>query len=67
MSKPVVIASRTTFNSKRRYPQLELEATAIDFVLRQYRNYLVGVKEVETITDHKPVCSIFNTCRQEST
>ena len=65
-SKPVVIASRTTSNTERRYPQLDLEATAIDFALRWFRNYLVGAKKKEIITDHKPLCSIFNTHRQGS-
>ena len=45
--KPVAIVSRTTSTTERRYPQLELEATAIDFALRQFWNYLAGAKEVK--------------------
>ena len=60
----MVTAFRTTSNTERRYPQLDLEATAIDFALRRFRNYLVGAKEVKIITEHKPLCSIFNTHRQ---
>lgn len=65
-AKPVVIASRTTSNAEKRYPQLDLEATAVDFALRRFRNYLVGAKEVKIVTDHKPLCPIFNTHRQGS-
>ena len=32
-AKPLVIASQTTSQSEKRYPQLDLEATAIDFAL----------------------------------
>ena len=54
-AKPIVIASRTTSLSEKRYPQLDLEAIAIEFALRCFRNYIVGVPNVETITDHKPL------------
>ena len=57
-AKPVVIASRTTSNAEHRYPQLDLEATGIDFALRRFWNYLVGAPEVIVITDHKPLCPI---------
>ena len=32
-ARPVVIASRTTLKAESRCPQLDLEATAIDFAL----------------------------------
>ena len=59
-AKPVAVASRTTSNTERRYPQLDVEATGIDFALRRFRNYLVGAPEVVVVTDHKPLCPIFN-------
>ena len=62
-AKPVVIASRTTSNAERQYPQLDLEATGIDFALRRFWNYLVGAPEVVVVTDHKPLCPIFNLYR----
>ena len=62
-AKPVVIASRTTSNAKHRYPQLDLEATGMDFALHRLRNYLVGAPEVIVIIDHKPLCPIFNSYR----
>ena len=64
LSKPVVIASRTSSTEKGTYSQLDLEATAIDFPLKQFRNYQVGVKEVKIATDRKPLCSIFNMHRR---
>ena len=60
-AKPIVIASRTTSQSKKRYPQLDLDATAIDFALQCFRNYIVGAPNVEIITDHKLLYPIFNT------
>jgi len=60
-AKPIVFASRTTSSAEKRYPQIDLEATAVDFGLRRFRNYLVGAPEtVHVITDHKPLCPIFN-------
>ena len=43
-----------------------MEATATDFELRHFRNYIVGAPNVEIITDHKPLCPIFNIHRQGS-
>ena len=65
-ARPVVIASRTTSNAESRYPQLDLEVTAIDFALRRFQNYLVGAPQVLIITDHKPLCPIFNSHRHGS-
>jgi len=51
-AKPIVFASRTTSSAEKRYPQIDLEATAVDFGLRRFRNYLVGAPEtVHVITD----------------
>ena len=38
----VACASRTTTDIEKRYPQIDLEALAIDFASRRYRQYLVG-------------------------
>ena len=63
-AKPIAIASRTTTDAESRYPQIDLEAMGIDFALRRFRNYRVGAPmEVKVITDHKPLCSIFNGSR----
>ena len=34
---------------------------AVDLALRRSRNYLVGAPDfINVITDHKPLCSVFN-------
>ena len=40
--KPIIIASRTTSQSEKRYPQPDLEATAIDFALKYFKTILLG-------------------------
>ena len=65
-AQPVVIASRTTSKAGSGYPQLDLEATAIDFALCGFQNCLVGAPQVLIITDHKPLGPIFNSHRQSS-
>jgi hypothetical protein len=48
-------------------PQIDLEALGIDFALRRFRNYVVGSPtKIQVITDHQPLCSIFNGKRQGS-
>ena len=54
--KPIAFASRTTKAAESRYPLLDLEALAIDFRLRRFRNYLIGA----------PLCPIFNGKPQRS-
>ena len=46
--------------AESRYPQLDLETTAIDSALCRFQNYLVGAPKIFIITDHKPLCPIFN-------
>ena len=66
-AKPIAFASRTTSSGEARYPQLDLEALAVDFGLRRFRHYLVGAPyTINVITDHKPLCSIFNGNRKGS-
>ena len=65
-AKPVFITLRTTSHTEKRNPQLDLEATAVDFALRRLRNYIVGAPGIEIITDHKPLCPILDTNRQGS-
>ena len=63
-ARSVDIASRTTLKAESRYPQLDLEATVIDFALRRFRNYLVRAPQVFIITDHKPLLPILISYRQ---
>ena len=54
--KQVAFVSRSTNKAEKNYSQLDLEATAIDYSLRRFRNYLVGAsKKVTIVTDHKPL------------
>ncbi|CAB3984514.1 Retrovirus-related Pol poly from transposon [Paramuricea clavata] len=54
-------------NKQGRYPQIDLEALGIDFALRRFRNYILGSPtDIQVITDHKPLCSIFNGNRKGS-
>ena len=58
---PVEFASRATSKAERNYPQLDLEAMAVDFALRRFRQYLIGAPGIITVvTDHHPLLSIFN-------
>ena len=60
-AKPVAVASRTTSIAEKKYSQLDLEAMSVDFCLRRFRNYIVGAPDTVTVvTDHKPLCTIFN-------
>ena len=60
-AKPVAFASRTTSSAEQNYPQLDLEAMGLDFGLRRFRKYLVGAPDpISVVTDHKPLCPIFN-------
>ena len=56
---PVAIASWATSKIEQCYPQLDLEGIAVDFVLCQFHQYLIGGPQVNVITDHKLLVSIF--------
>ena len=62
--KPFAFYSRATVLVESCYPQLDLEALAIDFRLRCFHQYLVGELLIIIITDHKPIAVTFsNTCQ----
>lgn len=64
---PVAFASRTTNIAEKNYPQLDLEALAVDFGLRRFRKYILGApSDITVVTDHKPLCPIFNGTRKGS-
>ena len=59
----IAFASRTTTAVERKYPQINLEAMAVDFGLRRFREYCVGAKNIKIVTDHRPLIAIFeNKC-----
>ena len=66
-AKPVAFASRATSQAEKNYPQLDLEAMALDYGLRRFRNYIVGSPHtIILVTDHKPLESVFNGNRKGS-
>ena len=66
-SKPVAVASRTTNDSEKHYPQIDLEAISVDFALRRFRKYLIGSPTAVTvITDHKPLLPVLKGKRSGS-
>ena len=62
----VGVASRATTETEARYPQIDLEALAVDFGLRRFRYYIAGGPKILVITDHKPLQSIFKNLRKGS-
>ena len=63
-AKPVAVASRTTSEAERKYPQIDLEGLGVDYALLRFRNYIIGSPEAVTVvTDHMPLCSVFNGSR----
>ena len=66
-ARPVAVASRSTTDAEQRYPQIDLEGLGIDYALYRFRQYLVGApRTVTVVTDHMPLCSIFNGTRTGS-
>ena len=63
-ARPVVIASRTTTEAEKKYPQIDLEGLGVDYALYRFRNYIIGSpKTITVVTDHQPLCAIFNSNR----
>ena len=55
-ARPVAVASRTTNDAEKRYPQIDLDAMSADFALRRFMHYLAGSpKQIMVVTDHKPL------------
>ena len=58
--RPVTYASRSTSETERRYAQIEKEALAITWALKNWAEFLIGMK-FNTQTDHKPLIPLFST------
>ena len=54
----IAFASRTTTPIVKRYPQIDLEATAVDLGLRRFQEYCVGAENIQVVTDHRPLKAI---------
>ena len=60
-ARPVALASRTTSQAEKCFPQIDLEASSIDLALRRFKEYLIGSPNpVTVVTDHKPLIPVFN-------
>ena len=56
--KPIAYASRTLSQAEVKYAQIEQEALAIVFAVKKFHQYVYG-REFVLVTDHKPLCTIF--------
>ena len=66
-AKPVHLVSRTTSQAEKNYPQIDIEAVALDFALRRFRKYIIGAPQnITVVTDHLPLISMFNGKRLDS-
>lgn len=57
--KPIAYASRAMSSTEKNYAQIEKELLAVVFAIRKFHQYVYG-KEVEIITDHKPLLAVMN-------
>ena len=58
--RPVCFVSRSLTSAERNYSQLEKEALALVYALRQFHYYLWGQRNFTMVTDHKPLLGIFS-------
>ena len=58
--QPVHYVSRTLTETERKYAQVEREALAVEFSTTRLQMYLLGSKQFQIATDHKPLLPIFN-------
>ena len=55
--RPIALASRTVSTAEKKYAQLEKEALALVYAVKQFHKYLVD-REFTLFTDHRPLLKI---------
>lgn len=60
VERPVCFASRSLNSAERNYSQLEKEALALVYALRQFHFYVWGQTGLTLVTDHKPLLGLFS-------
>ena len=65
-TKAVACASQTTTATKKNYSQLDLEATAIDFGLHQFRHILASGPQITVVTVQQPLQSLWGSKKKSS-
>ena len=61
--RPVTFASHTLNTAERNYSQLEKEALALVYGLRQFHDYLWGQPVFTLVTDHRPLLGLFGSAK----
>ena len=56
---PIAYASRALTQTERNYAQIEKECLGIVYATERFHQYIIGKENVEIITDHKPLVTIF--------
>ena len=62
---PVTYKSRSLKDPETRYSQTEREALAIRWGVMKLRKYLLGAPRFNIVTDHRPLCTMFNKHKQD--
>jgi len=62
---PVAYKSRSLKGAESRYSQTEREALGVRWGVKKLRKYLLGAPQFKIVTDHRPLCPMFNKNKQD--